>query len=119
MIDPSSPELDPDASELQAVRRQLKATRAALHLCLVAGLFTSAGVGAYLAYQLRQLMKETDARTGAIEQIHQEEGKMDTLVDQLRQVGRTYPDYAPVLGRVGLLAATSAPPASVLAPAVK
>ena len=110
---------DASASKIEELRRELNATRSILQLCLFAGIFTSAGVASFVGYQLRQLMKETEARTVALEQVRLEEVKMDALVDQLRQFGRTYPDYVPILNRVGLQAATSAAPASVLAPAPK
>ena len=86
-----------------------------LQLCLFAGIFTTAGVASFVGYQLRQLMKETDTRNVALEQVRVEEVKMDALVDQLRQFGRTYPDYVPILNRVGLQAATSSSPAAASA----
>ena len=118
-LSPSHAPADSSASKVEELRRELNATRSMLQLCLFAGIFTTAGVGSFVGYQLRQLMKETDARSVALEQVRVEETKMDALVDQLRQFGRTYPDNVPILNRVGLQAATSSVPASVLAPAAK
>lgn len=113
-FDPSQPGYD--RSELDRLRKEVSQNQAALHLCLMAGIFTAIGSVILIGFQLRQVSRETSDRAATIEQIRAENAKIDGLIEQFRQFGKTYPDYAPVLAKFGLTPATSAPPASVLQP---
>lgn len=113
---PYQPTIDP--SEIERLRKEISQNHAALHLCLMAGIFSSVGSAILIGYQLRQVSRELKERTPAIEQIRTENAKIDGLIEQFRQFGKSYPDYTPVLAKFGLSPATSAAPASVLQPAL-
>jgi hypothetical protein len=107
------------------LREEVRQLRTLLGITLISCLVITVSVGVYVSKQVAQLRREVNGRMDTMAQIPEENRKMSAFIVQLKQFGRTYPDFAEVLKKYDLKddqaasapAPVSAPPAG--APAAK
>lgn len=87
---------------------------------LVALIVVSCTLTVFLWRQVRYAKRDFEAMkapaTQIIQDFNQNKANMDAFVAKIADFGRTHPDFMPVLNKYRIPAATTAPPAAVVAP---
>jgi len=114
MNDPLSP-LSLGSASSGALQDEVNHLRSLLQMTLVASLLATASIATYVFWQVRQLKREITGRAGTMAQMQQETPKMAGWIGQVKEFGRTHPDFREILVKYKL----TDEPAMSPAPAAK